>query len=110
MTTIAITARLEIEPTRVEDYLLAAEGAIAGTRAEPGCRLYAFARDIQISNVIWISEEWDSDAALSEHLRSSHITAFLKKTADIELLSLDVRKYAVSAIGTVEPPVVAEAV
>ncbi|VVO21242.1 putative quinol monooxygenase [Pseudomonas fluorescens] len=106
MTIIAITARLEIEPSRIEEYLQAAEVAIIGTRAEPGCRLYAFARDIQIPNVVWISEEWQSDAALSRHLQSKHITAFLRTTADIKLLDLDVRKYSVSAIGTVEPPVI----
>lgn len=106
MSIVAITARLEIEASRINDYLAAAAGAIEGTRAEPGCRLYAFAVDVHIPNVVWISEEWESEAALSQHLQSAHITTFLKQVADIGMPSLDVRKYAVSSVGTVEPPVI----
>lgn len=106
MTIIAITARLEIEASRIDDYLAAAAGAIAGTRAEPGCQLYAFAVDVQIANVVWISEQWQSEAALNQHLQSPHITTFLRQVADIGLLSLDVRKYQVSAVGSIEPPVI----
>ncbi|SDN82435.1 putative quinol monooxygenase [Pseudomonas jinjuensis] len=110
MSIIAITARLVIEPTRIDEYLAAAaEIAIPHTRAEAGCRLYAFARDIELPNVVWISEEWESDAALGQHLQSDHITRFLQKVADIQLLDMDVRKYSVSGIGSVTPPVVATA-
>ncbi len=104
MSLIAISARLEIEAGRIDDYLAAVADIIERTRAEAGCRVYAFARDIQIPNVLWISEEWDSDAALDEHLKSPHIRAFLKQVADIGLPSVDVRKYTVSAVGTVEHP------
>jgi quinol monooxygenase YgiN len=104
MSLIAISARLEIEAGRIDEYLAAAADVIKQTRAEAGCRVYAFARDIQIPNVVWISEECDSDAALSEHLKSPHISAFLKQVADIGLPSLDVRKYTVSVVGTVEHP------
>jgi quinol monooxygenase YgiN len=102
MSLIAISARLEIEAGRIDDYLAAVADIIEPTRAEAGCRVYAFARDIQIPNVVWISEEWDSDAALDEHLKSPHIRAFLQQVADIGLPSVDVRKYTVSAVGTVE--------
>ena len=102
MSLIAISARLEIEAGRIDEYLAAVSDIIERTRAEAGCRVYAFARDIQIPNVLWISEEWDSDDALNEHLKSPHIQAFLKRVADIALPSVDVRKYTVSAVGTVE--------
>lgn len=104
MVAIAISARLVIEPGRVDEYLQAAQDVIRHTREEQGCELYAFARDIQQPNVIWISEQWQSDAALQQHFATEHLGRFLKRVADIELLDIDVRKYEVASIGSLTPP------
>lgn len=108
MVAIAITARLVIEPGRVDDYLRAAQDVVRHTREESGCQLYAFARDILQPNVIWVSEQWQSDAALQQHFATEHLRRFMQRVADIGLLEMDVRKYEVAAIGSITPrPVVA---
>ncbi len=104
MDTIAISARMEVTPQRIDDYLAAAQEVMTHTRREPGCRHYAFAQDLLAPNVIWISEEWDSDEALQQHFATPHINTFLKRVADIELLDMDVRKYSISAIDSITPP------
>ena len=104
MVAIAITARLVIEPGRVDEYLRAAQEVIGHTREEPGCQLYAFARDILQPDVIWVSEQWQSDAALQQHFATEHLGRFLQRVAGIELLEMDVRKYEVARIGSIAPP------
>ncbi|MBP7392303.1 MAG: antibiotic biosynthesis monooxygenase [Zoogloea sp.] len=102
--TIAVTARIEVDPAHLAAFMEAAGPAIRATRQEPGCRLYAFARDFQQENLIWVSEEWTSDAALTEHLATPHISEFLARIAKLGLLSMEARKYEVSHVGTVTPP------
>ena len=71
---------------------------------DPGARLYAYARDFQQDNLIWVSEEWTSDAALTEHLATPHISEFLARISKLSLISMEARKYEVSHVGTVTPP------
>lgn len=106
MDTITISARVEVDPGRLDDYLAAAGALIEPTRAEPGCQIYAFARDIQQPNLVWISEQWASEGDLARHLASPHVTTFLQRVADIPLLSMEARQYSLSAIGSVTPPAV----
>lgn len=103
---LAIIARLEIDPVSIDSYVDAVHGVLAATRAEAGCQLYAFARDVEFPHVLWVSEEWESEEALSAHLHSPHITAFLRRTANMSILNQDVRKYQIAEIGTVVAPLV----
>lgn len=97
--TVAISARFEIAPEDLQAYLDAAQNVIQETRKEPGCRLYAFSRDILQDNVVWISEEWDSDSHLQQHLATEHIRRFREFLANVRFISRDVRKYSVAEVG-----------
>lgn len=96
---IAISARFEIDPEQVADYLGAARPVIEATRQESGCRLYAFSRDSLQDNVVWIAEEWESEAALQAHLETAHVKRFRAFLQDVRFISRDVRKYSVAAVG-----------
>ena len=97
----AISVRFEIEPEHVDAYWAAARPVIEATRQEAGCRLYAFAQDIEQANVVWISEEWDDDQALQAHLETEHVRNFRAYLQNITFLSRDVRKYSVAKVGSV---------
>lgn len=101
---LAISARIELDPTSVDAYLEAAQPVISATRSEKGCNQYAFGRDVLEPNVIWICEEWESDADLDAHLRSEHIASFMAAVAELDIRSMDVKKYDVSSVGPVVPP------
>lgn len=101
---IAITARVELAPASVEDYVEAAKTLVEPTREEKGCQLYAMARDICDPSVIWISEQWEAQADLDAHLRSPHIKRFLEQTGVMEVVSLDARQYEVTSVGPVKMP------
>jgi quinol monooxygenase YgiN len=101
---LTIIARLEFAPKDVPAFIRAAQGSIALTRAEPGCELYAMATDISEPGVIWISEQWSSQAALDAHLTSAHIAEFLQRIGGLNMLSMDARQYEVTSVGPVIVP------
>jgi len=96
---LSILAKIVLEPTSVAPYLKAAESILKPTRLEAGCTHYAFARCIETPTVLWITEEWDSEQALQDHLKSPHITFFLDQIKTMGVLSVEVRKYQVSSVG-----------
>jgi len=81
-----------------------AKQIIGPSRAEEGCSIYSFARDIEDDKVVWISEEWESQEALTAHLKMDHIAEFLANIADIEIVAGESRQYEVSSVGPVAMP------
>jgi quinol monooxygenase YgiN len=96
---IAIAAKITLDPQSADTYIEAARQIIPLSRAEAGCNHYAFGRDVDHHNIIWITEEWTSEQALLDHLASPHIVAFLARTASMKLLAVDVKKYDVRSVG-----------
>ncbi|GIX31263.1 MAG: hypothetical protein KatS3mg124_1735 [Porticoccaceae bacterium] len=102
---LAIIARYQFSSAADADrFCRHALDLVEPSRAEPGCHLYAFARDIGDGRVVWICEEWASQQALDAHLRSPHVKAFLADVADIEIVAADTRQYEVSSVGPVVMP------
>ena len=99
MSTIAISARIRLHADSWEAYLAAAAEIVPITRREQGCVHYAFATDLLQPHVVWISEQWASEADLMAHLSAPHISDFLAKTAEMQLLETDIKKYVVSEVG-----------
>ena len=66
---------------------------IAATRAEDGCELYAFARDLVDPDTLIISERWRDQAAIDAHFHSPHMAVFNKALASATVLDLSVKAY-----------------
>ena len=77
---------------RVRDEMSRVEGA---TRAEAGCRTYAFYVDRDDPCRFRVYEEWDSWQALDAHGGSAHIAAYRAALAEIGLLQSEVRAFEV---------------
>ena len=101
---LAISARIELAPKDAPAYIAAAQKIIAPTRAESGCQLYAIGVDISLSNVIWITEQWTSEAALMAHLSTPHIVEFMTYCGTVEITDMGIIKYDVSAAGPLVLP------
>ncbi|MFV0277581.1 MAG: putative quinol monooxygenase [Parahaliea sp.] len=101
---LAIIAKVTLGAGSVDDYIAAAQPLVAPTLEEPGCQWYAMSRDICDPNVIWISEQWESQEHLFAHLRTAHIKNFIEVTSRMEVLSLEARQYEVSSVGPVHMP------
>ena len=101
---LAISARIELAPKDAPAYIAAAQKIIAPTRAESGCQLYSIGVDISLSNVIWITEQWTSEAALMAHLGTPHIVEFMTFCGTVEITDMSIIKYDVSAAGPLVLP------
>lgn len=101
--TVAITARFKLPVGAMKDFLPLTESVIQATRNESGCELYAFSRDCADPDVIWINEQWSTEAALESHLKAEHVLRFMQDISSINFVSVDVRKYEVSAVRALVP-------
>ena len=77
---------------RVRDEMTRVESA---TRAEAGCRIYAFYVDRDDPCRFRVYEEWESWSALEAHGASAHIAAYRAALAEIGLLQRDVNAFEV---------------
>ena len=64
----------------IEENIAAMKDAIAimetASRAEAGCNDYTFSVELSNSNVIRVTEQWDSMEALTAHFAEPHMAAF----------------------------------
>jgi len=104
MPQIAVIARIVLSAESAPKYVEAAREMIGPTRAEAGCELYGMGPDISDPRVIWVSEQWASQEDLDAHLKAPHVQKFLARIADLDMLDIEVRSYAVDEVGTVVMP------
>ena len=69
------------------------EAQLNATRAENGCELYVFARDVLDPDLLHISERWRDNAAIAAHFASPHMAAFNNALATARIEELSVKAY-----------------
>jgi quinol monooxygenase YgiN len=50
---------------------------IAATRAEPGCLSYAYGVDVADGDLVHVSEQWESEAAIDAHMAAPHMAEMM---------------------------------
>lgn len=98
---LIVAGTMEVDPDRMEEALSALGPLVAATRAEPGCRDYAFSVEPGPEGTLRLFEIWDDEAALAAHFETPHMAEFRKVRADVGIGSGDVTKYQVSGSGPV---------
>lgn len=93
---IVVSGTVEIDPADLERALEAGRTAAAESRAEPGCRTYAFYQDIEAPARLRVFEEWDDGAALDRHFQTPHFQAFGAVLRSLRILSRDIVRYEVT--------------
>ena len=88
---IVVTGIAEVSAGSLERVREAARVMAKASRAEPGCRAYAFYEDIEQPGRFRIYEEWESADALRAHFGTSHMAAFraVLGASDIATLNID---------------------
>jgi quinol monooxygenase YgiN len=66
---IVVTGWVRLEPGDIEAALPAARAMMAASRAEAGCREYAYSVDLTDPGMIRVTERWADAAALEAHFR-----------------------------------------
>lgn len=84
--TISLVLILEIEPSRVDDFLkYLKEEAHDSRTKEPGCRQFIVSQSTDEPNKITLFEEYDDQAALDAHSESPHFKLFFERAGDLIL-------------------------
>lgn len=71
---------------------------IAASRAEPGCRAYAYAEDVLEPGLLRVSEAWDSRAALAAHFETPHMRRWQRERAALGMTEREVTAYEVGRV------------
>jgi len=92
---IIVSGVFEIDAADRERALEAGRVMARASRAESGCRAYAFYADIEEPARVRVFEEWDDLAALEEHFRTPHMATFRQTLGELRILSRNVHRYEV---------------
>ena len=77
---ISLLIILEIEPTRVDEFVRYITEEAADARAkEPGCRRFEISRSVEKPNVFTLAEAYDDMAALEAHRQTPHFLLFRQR-------------------------------
>jgi quinol monooxygenase YgiN len=68
------------------------------SRAEPGCRDYTFAVELNDPNRLRITECWESEDALKTHFATPHMAAFNEAMARAAPRSMDLKCYEATEV------------
>lgn len=74
----------------------------AATREEPGCRRYVVAQDLETPGRFHLSELWDDRAALANHFRTEHMTAFLGAGRELAYSTTFLKQIEIAHIGDLD--------
>lgn len=98
---IVVTGTFRIAEASREKAAGIATTMARATREEPGCITYGFFEDIETPGLFRIYEEWKDEAALASHFEQPHMAAFGEAMADVEVLSVETKKFEAGPAGPV---------
>ncbi len=78
---ILVISRLRIRPETRDDFLAAAQAALAPSRAEPGNMGYDISESLNEPNFFVVMERWKSHDDSRAHLQSAHAQELLRVMA-----------------------------
>ena len=98
---LIIAGTLTIDPDHRDAMLEAVAPMVAATRAESGCRAYAFTPDPDDPGLVRLYELWDDQASLEAHFASDHMATWQQAAASLPITGRDILKYTIAEVGPV---------
>ena len=95
---VIVHAFIEVKPGTEQAFVAAAEKCVAETRKEPGCRFYTLYNDNENPQKFVIVEEWDSKAALDEHMTLPHFITLGEAIKDILAAPPEIKIFEAKAL------------
>jgi quinol monooxygenase YgiN len=90
---VVVTGSVQTARGEIERLLPDLVTLTRATRAEDGCELYAFARDLLDPQLLHLSEQWRDGTALAAHLATPHVAAFNAILAAAKIEAMNVKAY-----------------
>lgn len=90
---ITVVARHQVKAECMEQALEWMRELVAATRREEGCISYEVHQDIKQPTILTMLEEWQSEAALAEHMKTPHFTRLVPLLGPLMESETDVNVY-----------------
>ena len=92
---VRVVAKVTAQHGKVKDLKAILLGLIGPTRTEKGCVSYQLLQNkTDESNFVFV-EEWTSDAAIDNHMTTSHVQDALSKIESMLAQDPDIRRYVI---------------
>ncbi len=76
---------LEIDPSKIDDFLSVALENAAASREEPGCLRFEVSQDTAKPNFFALSESYTDQAAMEAHYTTPHVAKWREKSPSFVL-------------------------
>ena len=86
---ILVTGHLRLAPEDMERARPHMRAALAATRKEPGCLLYAYGEDVLDPGLLRIVERWQDWSSLEAHDTAPHVAAWRAALKEIGVVERD---------------------
>ena len=94
---IVVVGRVSTDPAKRARLLEVAHEVAAASREEDGCNSYRVFEDTEQPNEFVFVEEWDTEEALQQHFRTSHIAEFMQAIPGAIVGAPDVRFHQIAS-------------
>lgn len=100
---IFVSMVIDANPDGRDKLIAAMDEMMAHTRTEPGCLVYTYSRDLTDPNRFHLSEIWDSQDLMEEHIDAPHSARFVSvlgntaKIGSVKAFAGDVAKFRIRA-------------
>lgn len=92
---LRVVATITAQPDKADELKSILLGLLAPTRAEAGCLGYQLLQNNSDPNDFVFVEEWTSDAALDEHMTTTHVQGAIARAQSLFARAPDIRRYSV---------------
>ena len=91
--TVHVLARFTAKAGKEDSLKTSLTALIPPTRRELGCYQYDLLVDVAEPRQLCFVERWDDDAALDQHLQTTHVKQMLKQVEDLVESPPEIRRY-----------------
>lgn len=94
---IVVVGRVSTDHDKRDALIEAARKVASASRDEAGCIGYRVYEDTESANDFVFVEEWESDEALQQHFRTSHIAEFMQAIRGTIVAAPDVKFHQIES-------------
>lgn len=105
---IIMQGSIPIKSGQFERALTLAKELTAAALEEDGCITYEFYRGLKEPDTLVLFQEWETIDALTEHLTTPHVEAFLRRLPEIASGGISTKRYLVQEVEEAEAVVVVQ--
>ena len=95
---IIVAGTVAIKPGNRDQAASVALKMVAATKPEAGCIAYDFWSDLGDPDRFHVYEEWESQDALEDHFKTSHMAEFMEALPALSAGPPDIKRYEISSV------------